>query len=291
MTAQVTAFLSRAQLGLRSPRSISRNITPQHGGSTVHYAGGDQNVSPLLSGHTRCVALWRGYQNYHMSSRGYADVAYNAGFCQHGYAFAGRGLGIRSGANGTNSGNQNFYAFCWIGGEGETPTRAALDALEWLIRDARRQGGAGRRVVPHSWHKSTGCPGGNLRPVANSLDNKDISGDAPAQGKTFEQMIVGANATDLEAGRVAATTYRWVLCLIKASGELEVVGPHPDAGKAVKGNFAIPVGSAANSRHLDQFENGVIKIQGKDRNETAREIGEMLVAHPPTSINRRGRPW
>lgn len=289
--AAIVDFASRAELGLRPPRSISRSIAPGEGGSTVHYAGPKQHVSPLMSGHTRCVNLWRMYQRVHMDQRGYVDIAYTAGFCQHGYAFAGRGLGIRTAANGTNSGNYKFYAFCWIGGEGETPTREALAALAWLIRDARRQGAAGMRVVPHSWHKPTGCPGDDLRGVADDLDNEPIDGDTPMAHKHFDQMFVGANGVDIENCRQEAVLYGWVQCLIKADGSLEVVGPHPDQGRAATGGFAIVVGSAAKSAHLGQFDDGVIKVSGSDRNDTARKLGEMLLDHPPGTIRKPGRPW
>lgn len=100
------------------------------------------------------------------------------GFCDHGYAFAGRGAGVRTAANGTNQANDEFYAVVWLGGEGETPTREALDAAEWWVRELRLHGGAATGVRPHSAFKPTGCPGGVLRGHAGRLNHLPTTGAA-----------------------------------------------------------------------------------------------------------------
>lgn len=175
MTARIAGFLSRADLDLARPKSISRRITPGQGGTAVHYGG-----NPVRKrNHQDCIDTWRAWQAFHMRAkslggRGWTDIAYTGGFCDHGYAMAGRGAGIRTGANGTNYGNDNFYAVTWIGGDGQTPTQAAIDALEWWINELRRAGGAAARVVPHRFFKSTGCPGGPLVVHANRLDRAKI---------------------------------------------------------------------------------------------------------------------
>lgn len=179
MTAKITGFHTRADLGLRAPRSISRNIHPGRGGVAVHYGGGPQGLGAKAD-HARCVARWRSWQNYHMNTHGWADIAYTGGFCDHGYAFAGRGAGIRTGANGTNAGNNDWYAITWIGGDGEQPTQAALNAADWWLNELRGAGGAGMRVVPHRFFKATGCPGNPMAAHAALRDGKPVSGAAPA---------------------------------------------------------------------------------------------------------------
>jgi hypothetical protein len=179
MTPRIVGFVSRADAKLRPPRSVSRNITPARGGAAVHYGGPAQR----LRSHAQCIARWRAWQTYHMAAKpqghGWADIAYTGGFCDHGYAFAGRGLGIRTAANGTNAGNQSFYAFTWLGGEGETPTAEALDALAWWVQQARDHE-AGDAVRPHRSFKGTSCPGSHLVTTAARLDGKPLSGPAPA---------------------------------------------------------------------------------------------------------------
>lgn len=149
----IAGFVTRADAGLVRPRSVSRNIDPF--GSAIHYGGPAQNIRS----HDDCLKRWKAWQNYHMNTLGWVDLAYSGGFCQHGYAFAGRGFGIRTAANGTNHGNYHYYAWCWIGGQGEHPTDKALDAAAWWVAEARKAGGAGPDVQPHSAFKSTSCPG------------------------------------------------------------------------------------------------------------------------------------
>lgn len=175
MTVQIAGFVTRAAAGLVAPKSFSRNITPDKGGVAPHYGGPAQPAAAPGSDHAICVSTWRNWQKFHMVSNGWADIAYTGGFCNHGYAFAGRGAGIRTAANGTNAGNQNFYAVVWIGGEGQTPTQEAYDAADWWINELRQNGRAGRLVKPHRFFKSTGCPGEPFVAYATSRDGKDIA--------------------------------------------------------------------------------------------------------------------
>ena len=183
MTRAVHAgFETRAKLGLIRPVSISRNITAQRGGTALHH-GGD-NVP--TSGHESCRRIWRSWQRFHMGRRytppasghGWVDIAYTLGVCQHGYVFAGRGSGVRTAANGTNYGNQNFYAVVWIGGARQTPTLKAKQAIAWAVRELRKNG-AGDRVLGHNDLRNTACPHPDLTTLARALDQKTIS-DGPS---------------------------------------------------------------------------------------------------------------
>lgn len=169
MTGRIAGFVTRAEAGLRRPRSVSRNITPAQGGVAVHYGGPAQK----LGDHAACVRRWAQWQRFHVDSRGWSDIAYTGGYCDHGYAFAGRGAGVRTAANGTNAGNDDYYAVTWLGGEGEVPTTAALDALEWWVAELRKAG-AGKRVRAHRSFKPTGCPGDHLVRVAADLDGQPV---------------------------------------------------------------------------------------------------------------------
>jgi hypothetical protein len=181
VTARIAGFVTRADAELVAPRSVSRNITPERGGVAPHYGGGRQPAAEPGSDHALCVSTWRNWQRYHMNTHGWVDIAYTGGFCNHGYAFAGRGAGVRTAANGTNVGNQNFYAITWIGGEGQTPSQEAIDAADWWIQELRRAGRAGVQVKPHRYFKPTGCPGDPLVGYAASRDGKvDLGTPAPA---------------------------------------------------------------------------------------------------------------
>lgn len=171
MTARAVGFVTREAAGLRKPRSVSRNIKPGMGGVAVHYGG----PAVPIAKHQDCLRTWRAWQNYHMDGHGWVDIAYTMGYCQHGYVFAGRGAGIRTAAQGTNDGNDRFYAVVWIGGAGQVPTQKAVDALEWCIAELRRAGGAGMAVKPHSSFHTTDCPGDSLRAIARTLDGKGLT--------------------------------------------------------------------------------------------------------------------
>lgn len=173
MTAKITGFVTRADAGLRAPKSVSKNITPANGGVALHYGGPASN----LGEHPTCVRLWKQWQTFHMDSRGWADIAYTMGVCNHGYAFAGRGAGVRTAAQGTNDGNQRYYAVVWLGGSGEKPTQAALDAFDWAVLNLRKSG-AGTDVRPHSSFHSTSCPGPEVTAHVKLIDDKDISSEA-----------------------------------------------------------------------------------------------------------------
>lgn len=199
MTARISGFLSRSQLKMIPPRSISRNITPGRGGCVTHYGGPAQRIRT----HGDCIITWLAWQKYHMETHGWVDIAYTAGYCQHGFVFAGRGHGIRTAAQGTDVGNQNHYAFVWIGGEGQVPTLEALDALEWLVRDARINGGAGTAVRDHSDFKSTSCSGPYIRAHGRTLHNINIPDGmpqppAPAPEPEPEEEDIMASLEDLE---------------------------------------------------------------------------------------------
>ncbi len=161
MTARIAGFVTRADAGLRGPKSVSQSITPGGGGVGIHYGGPRQPAADSGADHSKCVSTWKAWQNYHMGTHGWSDIAYTGGFCNHGYAFAGRGQGVRTAANGTNSGNQSYYAVTWIGGDGQTPTPEALDAADWWVEQLRKSG-SGRKVKPHRFFKPTGCPGDPL---------------------------------------------------------------------------------------------------------------------------------
>ncbi len=175
---RIVGFRARAQLGLVAPRSVSHQIDTNPGGVAVHY-GGD----PLtIRSHTVCEAIWRRWQQMHMEQpRGWNDIAYSGGFCQHGYAFAGRGLGVRTAAQGSNDGNDRFHAFVHLN-DGRPPTTEALGALGWWVQQSRAAG-SGLEVEPHFTFHPTSCPGQLLGEYAKLLDGKPLTGGTTAVPK------------------------------------------------------------------------------------------------------------
>lgn len=146
------ALIRRSEWGARPPKRVSNNISPTS--VTAHWGGPSPWRGHSLTDHQHCYKVVRGYQNFHMDGRGWSDIAYSGLPCPHGDVFEGRGIGVRSAANGTNSGNFNSYALCYIGGEGDPLTdagkQAYLEGARWL--------GVPLNKVHGDW-KATGCPG------------------------------------------------------------------------------------------------------------------------------------
>ncbi len=167
----VVAFRSRAQLGLVAPRLVSHDIDTNPGGVAVHYGG---DPAPVRD-HAGCEQRWRDWQRMHMAApRGWNDIAYTGGYCSHGYAFAGRGVGVRTAGQGTNDGNDRYYAVCWVN-DRQTPTPEALAALGWWIQQLRASG-SGLDVRAHRLFHSTSCPGDPLAAYSKQLDGKPLNG-------------------------------------------------------------------------------------------------------------------
>lgn len=151
-------FITRKEWGA-TDRGATRTSHPigLTKGVTLHWEG------PHMGwfAHDRCTEKVRTIQRFHKETRGWADIAYNAIVCPHGFVFIGRGRGVRSAANGFESVNDDWYAVCYLGGEGDGLTylgKAGLKrAIRWL-----RNGGAGPRVNGHRDHKPTACPGDTI---------------------------------------------------------------------------------------------------------------------------------
>lgn len=174
MSAVISGFVTREKAGLRKPRSISKNIAPERGGVASHWGGPKQAGADPDDDHASCIKTWLAWQKYHMDKHGWADIAYTGGYCNHGFAFAGRGIGVRTAGQGTTWGNDAFYAVVWIGGSGQKMTQLARNAFQWWLLQLRNNGKAGNRVTPHSSFKSTSCPGPEVREESSRWNNRVI---------------------------------------------------------------------------------------------------------------------
>ncbi|MFE6488052.1 N-acetylmuramoyl-L-alanine amidase [Streptomyces sp. NPDC057757] len=154
-------LITRAALGWPASAAPLQAKTK---GVKVHYTGAAVSTA-LLKDHTRCIALWRDIRVAHLANvaEGYSDVAYNYAGCVHGYLLEGRGIGRRTGANGSQPLNQAHYAILGlIGNSGVTePTNELLGAIRDGI-DHLRQHGAGTEIKGHKDGYATACPGGPL---------------------------------------------------------------------------------------------------------------------------------
>ena len=145
-------IITRQEWGARPPTVVSPSSSFR--GVAVHWEG------PRLGWpwvHAVCFEKVRGIQNFHMNTRGWADIAYNLVVCGHGDVFVGRGRNVRNAANGgLRNDNAEFYAICYLGGEGDEFT---LEAKDGFNDGAGFLGVSQGEWRKHSAFVPTSCPG------------------------------------------------------------------------------------------------------------------------------------
>ena len=151
-------FVSREHWGA-TPRGATVTTHPIGGteGVTLHWEG--PHMGPFE--HGLCAVKVRGIQRFHKEDRKWADIAYNLLVCPHGYVFEGRGVGVRSAANGSTQTNDDWYAVCYLGGELDGFTENGKAGFTYAVQLLRRAG-AGPKVNGHRDHKATSCPGPSI---------------------------------------------------------------------------------------------------------------------------------
>jgi hypothetical protein len=142
----------RAREKLRAPAQL---------GLVVHHTG---EVSDLRENHAECYERVRSTQRFHQQKRGWSDIAYNWLICHHGALFQGRGVGIRSAAQGTDEGNARWHAAAFLGhGKDFQSEGLAAEALLRARRHVLEFSPLADRVWPHLLFHPTECPGSRLR--------------------------------------------------------------------------------------------------------------------------------
>jgi len=155
-------LVSRAQWGARPAKQRQALARNEQRGTAVHYSAADADEQ---TDHANCARRVRAIQDFHMDGRGWSDIAYSFLTCKHGYVYEGRGRGIRTAAQGTNSGNNAYHAVCFLGDDTagrDDVTSIGRNAIAEAVAFCNAWAGV-RDVKPHSWFHSTGCPGDDLR--------------------------------------------------------------------------------------------------------------------------------
>ncbi|MFP3987129.1 N-acetylmuramoyl-L-alanine amidase [Streptomyces sp. E11-3] len=174
----MATFVSRSAWGARAPKKTSADIDASRGGVAVHHTGGTRFAA---GSHSSCASQVRGIQNHHMDTNQWDDIAYTYLVCVHGYVFEGRGVGIRTAANGTNDSNYRYYAVCGlVGGTSssyDTVTEQLIDGFRTAIARLRSVGNAAAAITGHKTFLSTECPGGLSRHMSAMEPGSDGGGD------------------------------------------------------------------------------------------------------------------
>lgn len=166
----MVTYVTRAQIGLRAPTG-SHSLVPSQVKNTAHHYPG--TASPINAvgdaGLARVKSALRGWQAYHMDTRGWSDIAYQVAVDQVGRAYTLRGINIRSAANGGTQVNLEYGAILLILGNNEAPSAAMQATARAVMQDYRVRFAA----IPRrpTWH-------GAIRPGGTAADpSTDCPGD------------------------------------------------------------------------------------------------------------------
>eukprot|EP00918_Siedleckia_nematoides_P097806 GHVU01214239.1.p1 GENE.GHVU01214239.1~~GHVU01214239.1.p1 ORF type:complete len:280 (+),score=9.69 GHVU01214239.1:50-889(+) len=150
-------LVTRSGWGARPPTSTTAMSLPVSR-LFIHHGTGSACTTQAT-----CSSIVRGYQNYHMDSNGWSDIAYNYLVGEDGRVYEGRGW-ARQGAH-TSGYNSIAVAICFIGDfTSRLPNTVALTAARNLIQCAKDQGvlTGSYGVWGHRDGSSTACPGNTL---------------------------------------------------------------------------------------------------------------------------------
>jgi hypothetical protein len=162
-------YISRDQIGLRKPNGVHLLVPSQVINTAFHYPGTPSPINAVgAAGLRRVCSALRGWQAYHMDTRGWSDIAYCVAIDQVGRKYDLRGIRVRSAANGGTQVNLNYGAILLVLGNNEEPSAAMAKAAGEVVQDYRVK--FTRIPKRPTWHgavrpggtasdPSTDCPG------------------------------------------------------------------------------------------------------------------------------------
>jgi hypothetical protein len=149
--------VNRHEWGAREPNARYRLNPADVEGVALHWPA----MTAKLHTVSDVARALRGWQEFHMDTRGWSDIAYQIAIDQAGNWYQLRGLRNRSGANGDDDVNRRFGAFLLVVAQSEHPTEAMLDTVRHRIVRFRHLFPQAKRIVGHQdvRPEPTDCPG------------------------------------------------------------------------------------------------------------------------------------
>lgn len=160
-------YVTRKEWGARPPNPGPGPLDPdQVVGLAFHWPGLEQP----LHGREAVEAALRGWQDFHMDSRGWSDIAYQEAVDQDGNVYGLRGLRTQSGANGDTEANERYGAILLIVAPGETPSPLMVAAVQHRVGRFQDIYPRGHRLATHNdvRPEATACPG----PIVTAMIRK-----------------------------------------------------------------------------------------------------------------------
>jgi hypothetical protein len=156
----MVVYLPRSAWNARPPNAGAGTLTVSRvEGAVIHWPG--TGSTSVIHSQAAVASALRGWQDYHMDTRGWSDIAYQVAVDQAGRAWTLRGLRTQSGANGNNDVNERYGAILLVLVTGEQPTAALKATTRAVIADFRNLYPRGTAIKPHSAVRPdpTDCPG------------------------------------------------------------------------------------------------------------------------------------
>jgi len=144
-------YLTRMHWGARP--AVKTKPIGKIKGVVIHYAGFTIDID------RDPAQLAKSIQRQHMDDRGWWDVAYNEFVALDGTVVEGRGLLVRSGANGTNAANKDYLAICLLIGDDQHPSPEMIESVKERIKIIRAFQPKATAIIGHRDCKATTCPG------------------------------------------------------------------------------------------------------------------------------------
>lgn len=162
-------YASRAEIGLDPANGNRALIVANVLNVAFHYPGMAAPINATGdAGFRRVCSALRGWQDYHMKTRGWSDIAYQVAVDQVGRAYTLRGINVQSAANGDQTVNKEYGAILLVLGNNEQPSEAMMRTSRAVVADYRKR--YYRIPKRPTWHgairpggtasdPSTSCPG------------------------------------------------------------------------------------------------------------------------------------
>ena len=131
-------------------------------GAVIHYPG-DGNVTYAGRGVAHEKGRLRAYRNYHVGSRGWADIGYNLAIGQSGTAYwaAGKKKAAHCASSANPLANAKYFGILLILGDNERPSDAMIATLNEMLNLVRTWYPKATALLGHRqvYGASTACPG------------------------------------------------------------------------------------------------------------------------------------
>ncbi len=177
-------------------------------------------------------ATMRQYQQYHMGTKNWSDIAYNFGSGDSGHTYEGRGWERQGGATGYPYDRRSISIVALGNFDVHEPSQAMLEGIAGLILEGMALGWISptATIKGHRDYKSTNCPGSKLQAQLPTIRALVAAGEITMKGVPTDKLWM-ETARDAEDGDKNEAIRIWQFALVEW-GQLDL--PHVTGVKDVR---------------------------------------------------------